>query len=72
MKCVKELYPEYKLFRDFAYEYVEDKLAFDVINGGPKLRAWIEDPKADAKTLDAFLGKDEKSWIKEYKKYWLY
>jgi uncharacterized protein YbbC (DUF1343 family) len=72
LKCVSELYPDFDLYRNFAYEYVEDKLAFDVINGGPRLREWIEDPKASLKDLDTALQKEEKSWQKEYKKYWLY
>ncbi len=72
LKCIHELYPEYKLFRDFSYEYVTDKLAFDVINGGPKLRNWIENSKANVSFLETQLKKDENSWLKEYKKYWLY
>jgi uncharacterized protein YbbC (DUF1343 family) len=72
LKCVKELYPQYDLYRDFAYEYVDDKLAFDVINGGPKLRSWIDDSKASLNNLDVALQVDEKSWQKEFKKYWIY
>src|SRR3546814_7756910 len=39
-KAIRTLYPDYPLWRDFPYEYVLDKLAIDVINGGPGLRAW--------------------------------
>src|SRR5262249_39720413 len=38
LKAIRNLKPEYDLYRNFAYEYVTDKLAFDVINGGPELR----------------------------------
>lgn len=72
LKCIRELYPKYEIYRNFSYEYVHDKLAFDVINGGPALREWIENKKASPKDLQAALLKDEKSWDKERKKYLLY
>jgi len=72
LKCVHELYPKFTLFRDFAYEYVFDKLAFDVINGGPKLRQWIEDKKSTTADLEKLLALDEAKWRREYVKYFLY
>jgi uncharacterized protein YbbC (DUF1343 family) len=72
LKCVRELYPFYNIYRDFAYEYVLDKLAFNVINGGPKLKEWIENQKATPADLDKVLKRDESSWMKETKKYRLY
>lgn len=71
-KAIRLEYPNYKLYRDFHYEYVTDRLAFDVINGGPELRDWIETPKASAKELDRRLKIDEQSWAKESQKYLLY
>ncbi|MGZ3692531.1 MAG: exo-beta-N-acetylmuramidase NamZ family protein, partial [Pseudobdellovibrio sp.] len=41
-KAIRLEYPSYPLYRDFAYEYVTDRLAFDVINGGPDLKNWVE------------------------------
>lgn len=72
LKCLRELYPEYPIYRDFAYEYVLDKLAFDVINGGPKLKNWIEDSAATPAQLERALQADEKSWRQETRKLWLY
>lgn len=72
LKCVRELYPNYPIYRDFAYEYVLNRLAFDVINGSPRLKNWIEDPKANAKELDAALKFDESAWKKETRKFLLY
>lgn len=72
LKVIREMHPKYPLYRDFAYEYVKDRLAFDVINGGPDLKNWIEDGKATPRDLDVALAKDEKSWLKERKKYLLY
>lgn len=72
LKCIRELHPGYDIYRDFAYEYVLDKLAFNVINGGPKLKDWIEDPAATPAQLDRALKADEQSWIKETRKFRLY
>lgn len=72
LKVIRELYPNYPIYRDFAYEYVKDKLAFNVINGGPELKDWIENKNAKPADLDKALLKDEKSWAKERKKYLLY
>ena len=72
LKTIHEIYPNYTIFRDFAYEYTSGKRAFDVINGGPKLRQWIEDPREQTKNLDAALKADEKEWQKKIKKYLLY
>ncbi|MGZ3768147.1 MAG: exo-beta-N-acetylmuramidase NamZ family protein [Bdellovibrio sp.] len=72
LKVVREMHPQYPIYRDFAYEYVKDRLAFDVINGGPALKDWIENAKATPKDLDKALAKDEKSWLKERDKFLLY
>lgn len=72
LKAIRELYPKYLIYRDFAYEYTKGILAFDVINGGPELREWVENPKATVKELEIALTKDEKAWIKKTKKYLLY
>lgn len=72
LKVIREMHPKYPIYRDFAYEYVRDRLAFDVISGGPALKNWIENPKATPKDLDVALSKDEKSWSQERKQYLLY
>ncbi len=72
LKFIHVLYPQYEIFRNFPYEYEATRLSFDVINGGTSLRRWILDEKATISDLEKLLIKDEKSWTKEYKKYWLY
>jgi len=62
-KAVRALYPDYDLWRDFPYEYEFDKLAIDVINGGPGLREWVDDATADAADLDTLTQPDEARWI---------
>ena len=44
------------------YEYVFDKLAIDVINGGPDLREWVDDAGAEPGDLDARAAPDEAAW----------
>lgn len=61
-KAIRRLYPDYKLWRDFPYEYVFDKLAIDVINGSPLLREWVDDPHSLAGDLDAITIPDELDW----------
>jgi uncharacterized protein YbbC (DUF1343 family) len=61
-KAIRRLYPDYDLWRDFPYEYVLDKLAIDVINGGPGLRQWVDDPAATPADLDALTVPDEQAW----------
>lgn len=62
-KAIRALYPDYPLWRDFPYEYVFDKLAIDVINGGPGLRHWVDEAGATPADLDALTLPDEAAWI---------
>ena len=64
-KAIRRLYPDYPLWRDFAYEYEHGKLAIDVINGGPLLREWVDDAAATPQDLDALTMPDEQAWLKE-------
>ena len=61
-KAIRNLRPDYELWRDFPYEYVFDKLAIDVINGGPALREWVDDANAAPGDLDALASADEEAW----------
>ena len=71
-KAIRKLYPGYDLWRDFPYEYVFDKLAIDVINGGPGLREWVDDSEAAPGDLDAVTGPDEAAWGEARKPYLIY
>jgi uncharacterized protein YbbC (DUF1343 family) len=62
-KAIRRLYPDYPLWRDFAYEYEIGKLAIDVINGSPLLREWVDDPAAAPADLDALTQPDERAWV---------
>jgi uncharacterized protein YbbC (DUF1343 family) len=71
-KAIRRLYPDYPLWRDFAYEYEIGKLAIDVINGGPLLREWVDDANAAPADLDALTLLDEQAWLAGRKAYLRY
>ena len=71
-KAIRRLQPDYPLWRDFPYEYVFDKLAIDVINGGPGLREWVDDPASAPADLDALTTPDEAAWLEERRPYLIY
>ena len=71
-KAIRRLYPDYDLWRDFPYEYAFGKLAIDVINGGPALREWVDDPAATPGDLEALTMPDEAAWVEERKPFLLY
>jgi uncharacterized protein YbbC (DUF1343 family) len=61
-KAIRNLHPEYVLWRDFPYEYVFDKLAIDVINGSELLREWVDDPNTAPGDLENITISDERDW----------
>ena len=72
LKAIRALYPDYDLWRDFAYEYEVGKLAIDVINGSALLREWVDDTAALPGDLHALAAPDEKSWSEETRDYRIY
>jgi uncharacterized protein YbbC (DUF1343 family) len=72
LKALRRLRPEYPLWRDFPYEYVKNRLAFDVINGSDLLRSWVDDGQAVAADLDALARPDEKAWRERRREVLLY
>lgn len=73
LKSIRLEYPDYKLWRDFPYEYEADRLAIDLLSGGTFLREWIDNPDAKPGDLEIRLSKDEKEWktsIQEFLLYW--
>jgi uncharacterized protein YbbC (DUF1343 family) len=49
---------------EFEYEYERDRLAIDVLNGGPLLREWVDDPAATVGD-PALAAADERTWVGE-------
>ena len=61
-KALRQVHPDYPLWRDFPYEYERDRLAIDLINGGEQLRAWVDDTAAGPADLEALVQTDEREW----------
>ncbi|MCK0128410.1 DUF1343 domain-containing protein [Erythrobacter sp. F6033] len=73
-KAIRRLYPAYELWRgtDFKYEYTNDVLAIDVINGGPSLREWVDDPNSAPDDLETLASHDEAAWVQTVREHLLY
>ncbi|HEX7931053.1 MAG TPA: DUF1343 domain-containing protein [Sphingomicrobium sp.] len=71
-KAIRRLYPDYPIWRDFPYEYEFERLAIDVINGGPALREWVDDAGALPGDLARIARADEAQWADESRRFLLY
>jgi uncharacterized protein YbbC (DUF1343 family) len=71
-KAIRRLYPDYPLWRDFAYEYERDRRAIDLINGSETLRRWVDDPSATPDDLDRLASLDEAAWSETRRAHLLY
>lgn len=71
-KAIRNLHPDYEIWRDFPYEYEFERLAIDVINGGPALREWVDDQAALPGDLDRIASADEAAWRETVRPFLLY
>ena len=71
-KAIRRLYSDYPIWRDFPYEYELERLAIDVINGGPALREWVDDAAAEPGDLELVAGADERAWAERVKPLLIY
>jgi uncharacterized protein YbbC (DUF1343 family) len=71
-KSIRRLFPDYPLWRDFAYEYEFERRPIDLINGSPLLREWVDDPAATPEDLEILTCPDETAWQSERAEYLLY
>lgn len=65
LKAIRRLRPDYPIWRDFLYEYEPGRLPIDVLNGGARLREWVDDAAATPGDLDALAMADEAAWREE-------
>jgi uncharacterized protein YbbC (DUF1343 family) len=72
LKTIRSLYPDYEIWRDFVYEYESERVAIDVINGGPRLREWIEDSESTPSDLEKILDREEGEWYESRRPSLLY
>lgn len=71
-KAIRRLYPDYAIWRDFPYEYELNRLAIDVINGGPALREWVDDAGSEVGDLERIAAADEAVWVERVRPLLLY
>ena len=71
-KAIRNLNPDYPLWRDFPYEYELERLAIDVINGGSALREWVDDRAAKANDLEEMAARDEGAWRETVGRFLIY
>lgn len=64
-KALRRINPGYELWRDFPYEYENERLAIDLINGSELLRLWVDDDNANPGDLEALAVADERLWTNE-------
>ena len=71
-KAIRNLWPDYDLWRDFPYEYELGKLPIDVINGSPLLREWVDNATATPADIEALAAPDEAEWLETRRPFLLY
>ncbi|MDR2926410.1 MAG: DUF1343 domain-containing protein [Azoarcus sp.] len=71
-KALRQIEPDYPLWRDFPYEYEHERLAIDLINGSPLLREWVDDPAASTNDFDSLAAADEADWRESRRPFLLY
>lgn len=62
LKALRLEQPDYPIWRDHPYEYTSGLLPIDVIDGGPGLRQWVDDPGATVADRDVALRAEEAAW----------
>lgn len=72
LKAVRAVHPDYPIWRHHPYEYTGDRLPIDVIDGGPLLREWVDDPQAGIADREARLAADEAAWAASRAPFLLY
>jgi hypothetical protein len=72
LKALRLEYPDYPIWREFAYEYETERLAIDLLAGGSGLREWVDDPAATPGDLERWLVADEALWLESSRDLQLY
>ena len=73
LKSLRAVQPDFNLWHDFQYEYEPTtRRPIDVINGGPSLREWVDDPHGEPADWDQRLRADEDRWAEERGSFLIY
>ena len=72
LKALRLIQPDYDLWRHHDYEYELGRVPIDVINGGPDLRAWVDDPQQGFDQFEQRLQLELTEWLREREPFLLY
>lgn len=72
LKSLRQLRPDYPIWRHHEYEYELDRVPIDVISGGLTLRRWVDDDTATFESLESRITKDVDDWLTEREPFLLY
>ena len=61
-KALRNIHPDYDLWRQPPYEYEEHKKPIDILSGSDYLRNWVDDGHGEPQDLENKLVADEKTW----------
>jgi uncharacterized protein YbbC (DUF1343 family) len=71
-KALKREQPGVLEWRQPPYEYEHERLPIDLLNGGSRVREWVDDAKSSAADLEAYLAPQEEAWRRERRPHLLY
>jgi len=72
LKAIRLEYPGYDLWHRLPYEYETDRLAIDLLSGGPFLRNWVDNSSSTTADFEHRLAGDEELWAETCRACWLY
>ncbi len=72
LKAFRQIHPELELWTEPPYEYETERLPIDVINGGAKLREWVDAPEHRIDEFERSLQADERAWREARSDFLLY
>lgn len=73
LKAIRLESAKYEIWRDFHYEYEKDRLAIDLINGGPFLREWVDAGSASSiQDFESRCAREEKIWDEDRREFLRY
>lgn len=72
LKAVRQVHPEFDVWRKPPYEYEEVKLPIDILTGSTEFREWADKSHPDVQAWDQRMRADEEKWIKMRQPFLLY
>ena len=72
LKALRDLYPDYNIFKEPPYEYEKVIKPFDMLSGSSFLREWVLDGESSVSDLESVLSADESRWAEEKKEFEMY